>query len=558
MLSSLDKAGDHVTRFHMSHVYSPASAKLQMYLPDWVRIDKAAENLLIIVACRTRDQLEELIANATEKRLPYELERTPSTNVWYTTIAAAKNYIQQECVAGKLERSRLAGAYIFLYGAEKFDPAAYAIYILREAYLSKIEAGIILFTHSPFCWLEGYSKFSPFVYPSGTEIKYTPKLPTLREPFLVVGEPIDHPKAINISSGDKIPTDVRILINNSFHGKQRPTKLAMFLAENLLSSGTIYRLTTAKVFNSLVDSYPAKGNLRKIIAGFVGSDLAEALELIDDKYRKQYTEVLESVKKYGESGTRFLRIVASIPLNYDSSFFLAKWFHDTFVDENFFLREKEAADERGEVLLDRRGNEVTLKPFVADYYCGCLVAALIDTKPNYGDLSEYVGRDDIETLLNFWDAIMIATNNTAFNIQSDRRTDNMVFQWCVRKRLNVKPIKKLCKKVGDLITFRDLGPILAKYPSVYGYSQKVGRTNRIRLELANIYPMRRVGALDFSQSLPQYNGRRQLQRGDTIHSLMEEGNKVFIYFTETTLLPPSKIPSSFSFSSTFLDDITFD
>lgn len=529
-------ATNHILRQYKSHIVGSQHLNLDLVLPEQIR--QHNPNGLVIVACKNSDRLAELRAMAIGKQYPFDTEYADTTSVLYTTIGSARVLIQRLI---KDKNSRIRTACVMIQGTQQFDANAYGIHLLREAYLG--EMSLILLTQTSYNWLGDDAGYAVHRVPAAFVV-YEPNiknLPFIRAPYFSLGAPAG-PDRYTVTNPKDVPAEgLGMTVNNTFSGSQQRHWLSqhqVILAEDAVPSTDIYRITTSRFFESLPkEPRPRLGDIRKIIAGFLGYDFKKAYNLIDKKkYAAQIADV-QKLYQIGDQALILLRAIGALPLEYDTAYFLT-------------LRYLE--------ILDKEGQPgVTPKSLMGDHYCSCLVGALIDTKPNYGDLTRFAGQDDLETLLNFWEAIMVVTQNKAYNLAAYPNSAQYLKRWCEANKLVFKQVSKLCKKVTSSIAYLTSIAALEEHRSVFMYNQKPKRLRECRESLIVSFQdnIRDAKGLDFSQALPRDEFQRLPRGKEQVVLLKHDQKKVYLFIeTNVNLYQPEVQPMMQSASDLFDDE----
>jgi len=507
-MQELEGALVHIRKVYYSQVVGFSSTRMEIILPDLVKSNTRGK--LTIVAFKTNKALNKAIEQLEKERIKFDVELKDSTNLLYCTTFAARRYIQK--LIKKDAFSRLQDGYIFLSNVDKFDANAYGIWLLYQQFMTG-KVSLVALTVSPYTWLPT----KPDLYTindSKINIVYQPNIndlvSNLVQPFVLIG----NTKAKNfrmIKADSEIKNyNVECVVDAGFISNS-VTKHEAYLREDVISKGTIYRGISRAAFDKLKDRSPASkiGDTRKVLTGLFSAGFSEVEKFVT----REFASNLEEVRKLSSEGfdKKLLSIVANLPLDFDASIFLSLWMMHV-------------------VVLAKDGASF-FKIAINNYY-GALVAVLIDTRPDYGNLKEYVGRDDLETLLNFWTAIMQSTNNTAYDLT--QKKVGYLTSWCRSQQLDVGKVMQLCKKVQKTLLYVMDLQTLKDYPSIVSFDQRTSSINKIREMLVQIYPRDLAGKYHLKKMLPELPWNK-VDKDTPITILYRYEKEVYIYIVQAKL-----------------------
>lgn len=161
-----------------------------------------------------------------------------------------------------------------------------------------------------------------------------------------------------------------------------------------------------------------------------------------------------------------------------------------------------------------------------DFYVGALVSCLINTPPSvYGPIESFkpfVGRNNIETLCNFW--VNVTSVSTIPLSKLDTPRD--IFKWCDDNNFDSTKVSDLVKKVTELymkITKKIVGN--ESFASV-----TTEELNRVKDTITRRLAPVKGGKWDLSQTLPPKNKKTL-----PVIPILESGNKLLIYINDVDL-----------------------
>lgn len=472
--SELQNAFQTTQDYFYSHIYGPGSSNKETLLPDLVRNNNPGK--LVIVAFKSNGMLMSTVRHLERLKRKFDTQLIDTTTLLYCTTFKARRIVQNLIKTN--DTDRLVGSFIFLADVDKFDANAYGIWLLyKERFENKLS--LILLSISPHSWLPKTPNPPVEVGQELIGIVYLPNptkmLTDLRTDFLVLGttnvknKKIEHVEPNTYYAAGKILFDLNFNKNTTQH--------EVYLREDVMRLGVIYRAISEAGFNKLKDRTPAskKGDIRKVLADMISQGFVVTVDKI-------YQKDLQEVRSLDTGGIakNILHIVGGLPLDFDPSCFLATWI------VRMSIMKKNGASEAG---------------LTAAGYYGSLLAVLIDIRPDYGDLTDYVGQDDIETLINFWNAIMAVTYDRAYNLPE--KSGYYLEKWCQDNKLNTNRVFELCSKVNKTLRYvMDIG-MLRKHSKILTTDQRVSSINRIRKALSVVYPRKPAKSYTLHNLLPR-------------------------------------------------------
>jgi hypothetical protein len=506
--AELTRATEYIQKHYYTQVIGFTASQKEIILPDLVR----SNDRLVIVAFRSNRKLRIALGEVGKK---VDTELNESTTLLYTTTFQARRILQTIPTTSNL--------YLFMSDVDVFDPNAYGIWLLWK----KLQFSLVILTVSPNSWLPVPAKGTEYQVYVGQDlitIAYDPtittKLGSLNRDFVVIGNtPVGNLRMVK-AEGEYYP-GYDLVVDLQF-----TTQHEAYLREDLIDSGKIIRGITSKRFQQLPTRSPTsqRGDIRKVLASLLAKHQTNVLQYID----KHYSSQLEEVKRVGND-KNVLSIVANLPVEYDASYFLAVWLFKMSV-----MKQKGT----GEGALTAAG------------YYGTVVAVLINEEPDYGDLSEFLGNDNLETLMNFWTAIMVNTRYTAYALTPD--TERYLESWCKLNNLHTAKVFRLCHKVGKTLRFVLDVALLRKHSKILTSNQRVEGINRIRTTLGSVYPRQPARTYIIRNTLPVAPWST-IGPDTLITPLNRRGKHVSIYLKNIKLTPQTIAPITESSLDVSLD-----
>jgi len=493
----------------VTHLFGYSSSKKEILLPDLVR--KNHNKKLTVVCCKKNKELTRMTNSLEERNIEYTTSFDGKNNLVYCTSYFARWNIQKMIEKGE-ELINIGS--IFLADMDYEDPNAIGIYALYEAFLKKLGISLIFLSVSPYAKLPVKFDKSHEIKNSDLKIEYLQKynevMEKTQEKALYFGNTtVRNNKLIKGEIGKRYP-DVKLV----FDLITKTDKHHIYLRTDSIDSGKVYRCYSIQTYNKFPKHYGLANpiDIRKVVANMIYKKYLPGIDkYFPEVYQKTIEEVKNLVKNYGFDRERIL-ILSAIPLNFEASIFLINWVSD----------------------VDSRG-VASKKKLLALNYLGALVACLISIVPDYGNMEEYVGRDDLETLLNFWTFLMSRTNNSAYNL--GLKDEILLRKWLSSNRYQVESVIKLCKLVRKVLLFVSEEEDLSIYLKIASGSRYIDEVNSVRRILATTFPAISTKGLDFANSLPTTKWN-EIKKKNSIIPLLQIGKKVFIFIEETKLSEP--------------------
>lgn len=503
--SDLNSAVEFIESRLLSHVYGFSSSNKDVSLP--ALSSKRNPNKTILCIFATNALLENALRNAKKEDLTISLKYDETKGLVFLNSREGRKACIK--ISSKWEEANIGA--IFCIGFEDPTPDAYLISALHTKYYLPANVPIIYTTISPYFWIPNVPSFH--CETSKIEIVFEPRgcndLARVPKPFLYMGTNSHY--SGQTADYDN-PYTVAYFTGKTDKGKNA-TQQSMYLLANRLSSGKVVICMPRSKFETLPKRKHFTVDFRKAAADIILHKLEGLLEFLPEKERKEVNKSITILKAYPRET---LRMVSQSPLGFQSSLFLVRWLEVSKPTKEIDEKDEKAVNRRE---IRKRSNE----------YLGACVAGLIDIIPKYGELKEeMLGTDDLETLLNLWSEIMLATNNRAYRIDSKTHSNyKFLVTWCNTNNLSSEVVYSLCEKIAKALKYLAGKESSEIYGKIAWANPNRVVINKIRKALSEVIPFVSIAKLQISPLLTRHHWKVK-PKGEII-PLLARGDTVYIY-----------------------------
>jgi hypothetical protein len=418
--------------------------------------------------------------------------------------------------------------WILIDSWDKYDANAYAVYGLSQYY--KMNVQIMFISVSPYCHLPiasdaPYGVQHPQIIEEYIEVAPLKLATEVKVTTVLYGPYMESPNSrVHIADYPEHAPNARVVIDSLLDYQGKPiTKHQSYLRANSIDEGLIYRCKSLSNFEKLSNNYPlTRMHGFDSVAIYL---LAHGIEL-EPIFPANHQKAIKNILALAEEKQLekvHLKFIAYTGLELQPSIFLHDWM--------------------SQVASTPRNN-----------YVGCLVACLINLAPTtYGpreSFTQYVGRNDIETMCNMWANLMNVSNTAVYKLEG--RVKGFVANWCRSNNFYTNAILDLCQKVDHLldkfpvrepavVTKKGERPRRPRKP----YFKRISTIefNVITVLLAGIYPKDVVQKWDLNELLPHYSWN---EPGINTVVLHHRGNVLLMYINEEDLYDFVRQPEDIS------------